>query len=260
MYHIFLKCPVKFNIFSEFFHIVEYQDKKNKPSVAKMTENSFFTGNSGGKEFLPIGQKTETILKRNKTTKQELPRRPVGCLPLMILAIAVVAMLAFGHPVFRKNIDYFMRGEADVGQFAAEVKTSYQKHLTYPDFIFPLPGTITSPFGERLSPISGQQEVHTGIDIDINAGTEVKAAADGTVFKVGNDERFGNYILISHNEVFTTCYAHLESAGKQEGEVVKQGDIIGVAGATGNVTGPHLHFEIRKGEKRMNPLPFLPEA
>lgn len=165
-----------------------------------------------------------------------------------------------GQPIWKKNIDYFMRGEADIGQFVADVKTSYQKNLTYPDFIFPLEGTITSPFGERINPITNQKEEHTGMDIDVNAGSEVKAASDGTVAKVGVDERFGNYILISHNEVFTTCYAHLESAGKQEGETVKQGDIIGIAGSTGNSTGPHLHFEIRKGEKRMNPAPFLPKS
>lgn len=152
-----------------------------------------------------------------------------------------------------------MRGEADIGQFLKDVTASYQKNLTYPDFIYPLDGTITSPFGERMNPITNQPEEHTGIDIDVNQGTNVKAAADGTILKVGVDERFGNYIIISHNEVFTTCYAHLEQASRQEGEAVLQGDMIGIAGQTGNSTGPHLHFEIRKEEKRMNPVPFLPK-
>lgn len=152
-----------------------------------------------------------------------------------------------------------MRGEADIGQFMADVTASYQKNLTYPDFMYPLGGTITSAFGERLNPITNQPEQHTGIDIDVNLGTDVKAAADGTISKVGVDERFGNYILISHNEMFTTCYAHLEQTAKQEGDSVRQGDSIGIAGSTGNSTGPHLHFEIRKGEKRMNPVAFLPK-
>lgn len=199
-------------------------------------------------------------MKRNKQTKTELPRRRSGCLPFLVLTVALCVILAMGQPIFQKNLDYFMRGEADIGQFVADVKNSYQKNLTYPDFSLPLEGTVTSPFGERINPITNQQEIHTGMDIDVNAGSEVKAAASGTISKVGTDERFGNYILISHNEVFATCYAHLDSVAKQEGEAVNQGDIIGIAGATGNVTGPHLHFEIRKGDERMNPLPFLPKS
>ena len=199
-------------------------------------------------------------MKRTKQTKQPPIKQRTGCLPIIIFILALVVILASGQTTFRKNLDYFMRGEADIGQFVKEVTASYQKNLTYPAFSYPLGGTLTSPFGERINPITQQTEQHTGIDIDINAGTDVKAAADGIISKVGTDERFGNYIIISHNEQFTTCYAHLEQATKQEGESVKQGDIIGIAGNTGNTTGPHLHFEIRKGEKRVNPIPFLPKS
>lgn len=198
-------------------------------------------------------------MKRTKQTKNEPQKRPAGCLPILLLLIAILVIFASGQKTVRKNADYFMRGEADIGQFLKDVTASYQTNLTYPDFIYPLEGTITSPFGERMNPITNQKEEHTGIDIDVNQGTNVKAAADGTILKVGVDERFGNYIIISHNEVFTTCYAHLEQASRQEGEAVLQGDMIGIAGQTGNSTGPHLHFEIRKEEKRMNPVPFLPK-
>ena len=211
------------------------------------------------KEALRNRQSKRKNLKRNKQTKSDTQRRHIGCLPVVMLCIAILVIFASGQKTIRKNADYFMRGEADIGQFIKDVKTSYQKYLTYPDFIFPLGGTVTSPFGERVNPITNQPEEHTGIDLDVNMGTDVKAAADGTVSKVGVDERFGNYILISHDEMFTTCYAHLQQSTKQEGDTVRQGDSIGIAGSTGNSTGPHLHFEIRKGEKRMNPVPFLPQ-
>ncbi|MBQ7950129.1 MAG: M23 family metallopeptidase [Clostridia bacterium] len=198
-------------------------------------------------------------MKRNKQTKQPSQKHRMGCLPIVILMLSLIVILASGQTTLRKNLDYFMRGEADIGQFLKDVTASYQKNLTYPEFIYPLNGTVTSPFGERLNPLTQIAEQHTGIDIDINAGTDVKAAADGIISKTGTDERFGNYILISHNDQFTTCYAHLEQFTKQEGETVKQGDSIGIAGSTGNTTGPHLHFEIRKGEKRMNPVLFLPK-
>lgn len=168
-------------------------------------------------------------------------------------------LLAATQPTVQRNLDYFLRGEADIGQFAKEVALSYQTHLTHPDFMRPLEGNITSPFGERISPITSEKEHHTGLDIDTTAGTEVRASATGTISKVGVDERFGNYIIITHNPVFSSCYAHLESAQKAEGETVQQGDIIGIAGQTGNTTGPHLHFEIRKGEQRVNPVPYLPQ-
>lgn len=197
-------------------------------------------------------------MKRTKSRPKETPKRKSGCF-LSILLVTVVLLLLFGNKGFQKNLDYFMRGEADVGAFFSELQASYQTHLTYPDFDMPLSGSITSPFGERINPFTGQTEHHTGIDIDIATDNQVKAAAEGTVFKIGTDERFGNYIILSHSGTFSTCYAHLESVSVTEGMKVSKLAPIGVAGESGMVTGPHLHFEVRKGEKRMNPMLFLPK-
>ncbi len=196
-------------------------------------------------------------MKRIKSQKAEPQRKPGGCLPLILLVGLLLILLTAGKMPWKKNLDYFMRGEADIKQFFKDIQVSYQKNLTYPNFIYPLSGTITSPFGERLNPISSQPEQHTGIDIDLGGGTEVKASADGTVMKIGVDERFGNFLIISHNDLFSTCYSHLEQIDVTEGAYVHQGDRVAIAGNTGVTTGPHLHFEIRKGEKRMNPVPFL---
>ena len=197
-------------------------------------------------------------MKRTKSRTKEIPKRKSGCLWIFLIIAAIVIFL-ITNKNFQKNLDYFMRGEADLGAFFSEVEVSYQTHLTYPDFMMPVSGAITSPFGERINPLSNQPEHHTGIDIDISSDNQIKAAASGIVSKIGVDERFGNYIILSHSGSFSTCYAHLESVSVTEGTELAKGSPIGIGGASGTVTGPHLHFEIRKGEKRMNPLLFLPK-
>ena len=195
-------------------------------------------------------------MKREQKKKNET-KNQIGCFPF-ILVVAVVAMLVFiGKNSVKKDFNYLMRGEADIKGFLGEVKEAYEKNMTYPDFIIPLFGNITSPFGNRIHPIRNHEELHTGIDIDVNNGTDVKASESGEIIKQSVDERFGNYIIIKHKGSFFTCYAHLESFLKNEGDFVQKGESIGVAGGTGEVTGPHLHFEIRKGEERVDPAKYL---
>ncbi len=197
-------------------------------------------------------------MKRTKQKAKETPKRKSGCLWIFLI-LAVILVFLFNSKNFQKNLDYFLRGEADVGAFFSDVQVSYQTHLTYPDFAMPIAGEITSHFGDRINPLTNQEEIHTGIDIDISTDSQVKAAASGTVLKIGVDERFGNYVILSHSGNFSTCYAHLESVSATEGTKIEKGSPIAVAGNTGATTGPHLHFEIRKGEKRMNPMLFLPK-
>lgn len=197
-------------------------------------------------------------LKRTKSRTKETPKRKSGCF-FIILFFTGLLLLLFGNQNFRKNLNYFIRGEADLGAFFSDVQVSYQTHLTYPDFSMPLSGDITAPFGERTSPLTGQTEQHTGIDIDISKDSQVKAAAEGTVLKVGVDERFGNYVILAHSGNFFTCYSHLDSVSVTEGTTLPKESPIGIAGSSGTTTEPHLHFEVRKGEKRMNPLLFLPK-
>ncbi|MBE7019317.1 MAG: M23 family metallopeptidase [Ruminococcaceae bacterium] len=197
-------------------------------------------------------------MKRTKSHTKEVPKRKSGCFLFLIL-LTISLLFLLGNPNFKKNLDYFLRGEANLGAFFSDMQVSYQTHLTYPDFSMPIAGNITSPFGERINPLTNQPEQHTGIDIDISSDNQVKAAASGTVLKIGVDERFGNYIILSHDGNFSTCYAHLESVSVTEGMKITKKSPIGIAGESGTVTGPHLHFEIRKGEKRMNPALFLPK-
>ena len=197
-------------------------------------------------------------MKREQKKKSDT-KNQIGCFPFILVAVVVAMLVFMGKNSVKKDFNYLMRGEADIKGFILETKEAYEKNMTYPDFMLPLQGNITSPFGHRIHPITQKEELHTGIDIDINAGTDVKASESGEIIKQGEDERFGNYIIIKHKGSFQTCYAHLKSFIKNEGDYVNKGDSIGVAGETGATTGPHLHFEIRKGEERVNPNKYINE-
>lgn len=124
--------------------------------------------------------------------------------------------------------------------------------------IWPVSGKITSSFGGRTDPINGSADKHGGLDIAVNTGTPVKAAADGTIEKAEAGAFYGNYIIIKHSDSFSTVYGHLDKILKNVGDKVTKGETIALSGSTGRSTGPHLHFEIRIGGKKINPLSLLP--
>ncbi len=118
---------------------------------------------------------------------------------------------------------------------------------------------ITSNFGYRIHPVSKQRRFHYGIDLKANNRTRVYATADGIVNFVQdrNQGSFGRVVRISHNYGFETIYAHLAQTKVKAGDVIRKGDIIGLTGQSGRVSGPHLHYEIKYGIKSLDPKPFL---
>lgn len=121
------------------------------------------------------------------------------------------------------------------------------------EFKWPVEGSVTSRFGMR----DGIR--HDGIDIVTRDGSPIKAADDGTVIFVSENMRgYGRIIIIKHPDDFYTVYAHNSSNGVRKGERVKKGEVIGEVGSSGNATTSHLHFEVRKGKKVIDPLFCLP--
>lgn len=117
---------------------------------------------------------------------------------------------------------------------------------------------ITSPFGNRLHPIQGVYKYHSGIDIgNAGYGAPVLAAADGIVTYAGVMSGYGNCVMINHGSGIVTLYGHGQTIYATLGQNVKQGDVIMAVGSTGNSTGPHLHFEVRKDGVATSPIPFL---
>ena len=120
-------------------------------------------------------------------------------------------------------------------------------------YIWPVQGVVTSGFGPRWG------RMHNGIDIAGPIGTPIHAAAAGVVVSAGwNDGGYGNLVKIQHPNGSVTFYAHNQKVLVQQGQQVRQGEIIAELGSTGNSTGPHCHFEIRpQGQTAVNPLTLL---
>jgi len=119
-------------------------------------------------------------------------------------------------------------------------------------------GYISSWFGSSRSKGGGRTRVHKGVDIIVPRGTSVISTADGVVRLSRPMNGYGLLIVIEHADGIYSAYGHLSELLVKVGDIVKGGDIIGLSGATGRVTTPHLHYEVRKGEKAMNPVWFLP--
>lgn len=116
---------------------------------------------------------------------------------------------------------------------------------------------ITSGFGYRADPFSGRAAFHAGVDFKGPIGAPVHAAAQGRVAFAGRKQGYGNVVEIDHGNGLMTRYAHLSRITVAPGQAVSASDTIGAIGNTGRSTGPHLHFEVRHGDRAINPRPFL---
>jgi len=147
----------------------------------------------------------------------------------------------------------------NVGQIAASAG-----HSTKYRFIWPEPNAqISQPFGPSTfwfePAFGGYPHFHTGIDLTEPFGSPVYAADDGIVALVGSSSSgYGNYVVIAHSGGLDTLYGHLSTALVKPGQLVVQGQPIGLEGSSGNSTGPHLHFELRINQTPVNPAPYLP--
>ncbi len=118
---------------------------------------------------------------------------------------------------------------------------------------------ISSPYGMRTHPITGEYKMHSGVDITAGGinNEPIYAAQSGEVIFAGTKGGYGNYIIVDHGKGITTCYAHCNSIGVSVGQQVKQGQVIGKVGSTGASTGPHLHFEVRIDGATTNPMNYV---
>ncbi len=133
-----------------------------------------------------------------------------------------------------------------------EGKISLPKTLS-----LPVNGEITSKFGLRIDPIDGKKRHHNGIDIAVPEGTNIHPVSPGKVIYSGYSKGYGNCVIVEHEDGIQTIYAHNSKNLVKVGDKVSKETVIALSGSTGRTTGPHLHFEVRKEGKPVNPLVML---
>lgn len=160
-----------------------------------------------------------------------------------------------------RRIEEELRRQEEEARKAAQAagKTYNTVSLGNINFIWPCPSSsrITSAFGSRTSPTEGASTNHKGIDIGASTGSNILAAADGTVSIATYSYSAGNYIMLNHGGGVTTVYMHCSSLLVSPGETVKKGQVIAKVGSTGYSTGPHLHFGIRYNGSYVNPSSYV---
>ena len=144
-------------------------------------------------------------------------------------------------------------GDENIKESKTEDDVTYIK--THANLSKPVQGIITSPYGPR-TPTEIISANHAGVDIGVEEGTPILSAMDGVVELVSSEGGYGNHVKITNGEI-STIYAHCSKITVQKGTYVHKGDKIAEAGSTGNATGPHLHFEIRRNDVTVNPQEVL---
>lgn len=169
-----------------------------------------------------------------------------------------------------ENIDTSDRGSIDMENLKQQIRKTIETVGEIKDYLhlqrdiyvatpkgFPVEGNISSNYGKREHPRSGENEFHTGLDISTSHGNPVRATADGIVSFSGWSGSSGNLVVVEHGHGFSTFYAHNKMNTVKVGQKVRRGDVIGYVGSTGNSTGPHLHYEIWKDGIPVNPLTYI---
>lgn len=163
------------------------------------------------------------------------------------------------RPVFDRlaSIGQEANGHAFELQHLLSTLSRHKSLLSSIPSISPVDGWITSGYGHRVSPFTGQRTSHMGIDIAAPTGTPILAPADGVVIFTGAKDGFGNFIMVAHGYGVVSRYGHNHQNMVQPGQRVSRGEQIGTVGMSGRTTGPHLHYEILVNGNTENPERFI---
>ena len=152
-------------------------------------------------------------------------------------------------PAKRLSDDYLDSIKKDIDDLS--------KAFEYYPIGFPSKGRISSGFGHRKDPFHKRMAFHSGIDINSAFGSEVVSTAKGIVEKAGWCDGYGKCVVIKHRDGYKTLYGHLSKVSVKRGQKIESGQLIGKVGSTGRSTGPHLHYEVIKNRKKLNPKKYL---
>lgn len=160
-------------------------------------------------------------------------------------------------PNFKESIEQYNFLKA--ANFSSRLHRGYvsQFQMNTTPSLWPVAGRVSSPFGGRLDPFSREGQYHPGVDLQASMGTPIRVTADGVVRQAEWNSGYGKLIVVDHGGSLQTYYAHLSRFSVVPGQDVRRGEVIGYSGATGYVTAPHLHYEVRIGGNPVNPYHYL---
>jgi murein DD-endopeptidase MepM/ murein hydrolase activator NlpD len=196
------------------------------------------------------------MTKLPTAVRQRATGGPVETTPLASASSVFSTSLASPEDTFGAIRDLLQGLESRLNFVRRDVDRRVQLANATPS-IWPTHGNLTSFFGGRSDPLTGEPAYHSGIDISAEKGQPVYATADGVVQSAGYTGDYGNLIVLKHSFGLATRYGHLSAYHVKSGDSVKRGDVIGYIGSTGRSTGSHLHYEILVNGQLMNPLQLL---
>ena len=165
--------------------------------------------------------------------------------------------------VTKPDVELMKDRTSEVEEHFSTIEEIFQQRATTRRMtpnVWPVKGTITSHYGERLDPFSGDAENHLGLDISALYGASVRAPADGKVIYAQRMAAYGNLLIIDHGNGLTTRYGHLSRFIASVGQKVKRNEVVALVGNTGRTTAPHLHYEVRLNDRPRNPRNYLPKG
>ena len=230
-------------------------DRNNLDIYTLLTFNKLKNANlikKGQKIRIPSTRGILHTVVKNETLEDIAIRYQVG------LSVIISANSIQDPDFIQANTDLFLPGAKLTNR---QVRERLKRRLTgktvNPRFILPVKGRMSDGYGYRIHPVLKRRRLHKGLDIAAKTGTNVRASASGRVAFSGVMGGYGNLVILEHVGGYETRYAHNARILVREGQHVRQGQKIAQVGSTGLSTGPHLHFEIRKGQKALNPIDHL---
>ena len=154
----------------------------------------------------------------------------------------------------------FITPDEKYGEHLISLTDQYLEVLKSLPLARPVPGVVSSKFGNRLDPLVSESAFHPGLDFRAENGDKIKATGDAVVKKVTTDNDYGRHVILSHGNGLETLYAHMQKALVKEGEKVKRGQVIGLVGNTGRSTGSHLHYGVMYQGRFVDPMKYLKVA
>ena len=239
-----------------------YSQKESDISFLKISlEEKNKDNNELNKKISDIKEKIKVLEQQEKSLKETLAQF-IKINPSVDFSIIDSKIEMENIDRIKKDkIDSFMKENTidpttlvreDISIYSPNIKGMIVNNL--PPFIMPTQGTITSNFGYRIHPIFGTEKYHSGTDIGVDYGTPIKASNYGLVIYSGWYGGFGNTVILSHAEGVYTLYGHNSELKVNEGDIVRQGQVVALAGSTGYSTGPHCHFSMWINNSLVDPL------